>query len=299
MFSLTDSQLAHVAEVGAALFQGLPLQVSDGGLVTIRPREKEKELENDQRKEARSPTGSRERRQGARRATDPNAAELRRRDFLTRVTELRAHYSGVRVWNGDLNGTWLEVHSTPLGEGGPQARFLIAIPKNPNFQIRTWGFWFVDNAMVWIGPRHTNFPDGSICAFPVAEGYGDTLVSYVDLLAEWGFRNVYLATRGIWPGPQEGRWRYYRLNTTLPGECCPFCRSLTPYEKCCRPKDEAEAQITDKAEFLAEAGCDLGDRRPHDRLTDFVCSRRIGPPRLARVHPQIRAAKKVLWGWED
>jgi hypothetical protein len=299
MFNLTESQLAHVDEVGAGLFQGLPLQASNGGLVTIRPSSNEEELENDQRQEARPTAGSRQGRQGSRRASDPDPAELRQRNFRARVTELRAHYSAVKVWDGDLNGTWLEAFSTPLGEEGPQARFLIAVPKNPNFHIRTWGFWMVNDGVAWIGPRHTNFPDGSICAFPPTEGYGNTIVSYVDLLSEWALRNIYLLTHGIWPGPQEGRWRYYRLSTTLPGECCPRCRSLTPYETCCRPKDVAEARPTDRAEFLAEAGCDLDDRRPHERVIAFVNGARAGPPRMAWVHPQIRHAKGMQWNWED
>ena len=304
-FDLSPRQLAHIGEVGAALFAGRELQASGNGLISIRPTigaTREEGTNDDKREETArgSATRPRERRQGTRgrRTTDSHAPEFRRELYRAQVAQVNEHYPGVRTWIKD-DATWLSVPSFPVGSDGPRANLLVAIPKRSSARITAWGFWDMDGRMSWIGYRHTNFPDGSICAFPADADYwreGDALPSYVDLLSEWSFRQLYYVVHRVWPGPQEGRWRYYRLKGTQPGECCPRCQSLKRYEDCCRPLDEAEACDSDRREFILEVGCDLGEQRPHRRVVEFAQGQRNRPPRMAIVHPAVRSKN---WNPED
>lgn len=307
-FDLSPRQLAQIDNVGAALFAGRPLQVGHRGLVSIRPIVEvasEKGLKNDEGQRAhRSAARTWQGRQGSRGSPDPDSALIGfvRARYRAQVSELNSHYPGVRAWD-ETNGTWLAVRAVTLGLGGPQALFVVSIPKDLGVRISSWGFWEIGDQAVWIGHRHTNFPDGSICAFPPDSHFwrdGDALVSYVDLLSEWCFRQLFYAIHNVWPGPHEGRWRYYRLATTRPGECCSRCKALTLYEECCRDRDLAESRNSDKADFLADTdGVEIGDQRPHHRILEFASGKRARPPRIAYVHAGVRDKRKVAWNPDD
>lgn len=180
----------------------------------------------------------------------------------------------------DSHGTWLVVRVFPLGPRGPQVLLLIMVPLID--RVEAWGYWCTRGGPVWIGPRHTNFPNGSICAFPLEANHLDCewpLARYLDLLSEWCARHLYYALHNRWPGPQEGRWTWYRLRETRPGECCPRCGSLEPYEDCCKSRDEEEmAQRLDVLDALQ-----FSARVPPPSVDQ--CAKRAGrnPPRILTI----------------
>lgn len=101
-----------------------------------------------------------------------------------------------------------------------------------------WGFW-PDNT--WIGPRHTNFPDGSICSFEPADCTwvpGDSIVALLDLHTLWSLRHLHLAVFNKWPAQQCVRHSYERIPELEPDEMC-GCDSAKgkSYSKCCQAKD--------------------------------------------------------------
>ena len=73
-------------------------------------------------------------------------------------------YPGTRIWS-DPDGCWLLSPASLFDDLGRAAVFAVAVPNN-GLSPKAWGFWQTSSLTVdWIGPRHTNFPDGSICAF--------------------------------------------------------------------------------------------------------------------------------------
>lgn len=92
----------------------------------------------------------------------------------------------------------------------------------------------------WFGPRHTNYPDGSICAFEKdAEtwAFGDSLVALLDLLSVWAIRQLYLESFGRWPGPQASSYPYERLIEFQDTEHCGCAKLKGRYSQCCKPRD--------------------------------------------------------------
>jgi hypothetical protein len=197
------------------------------------------------------------------------------------IEAVRDKYPSAKI-SSDPVGTWLAVRTCPIGADGPQALLLIAIPQAPR-KAEAWAFWINPRGTSWIGPRHTNFPNGSICAFPLNSDHLDCacpLRRYIDLLSEWCARHLYLAVHTKWPGPQEGLWVAYRLGETQPGECCPRCGMLVLYEDCCKSLDERE--LVDPRNPPAPPP-DLSARRPPVKIQQFASRAGRNPPRLLSV----------------
>lgn len=316
LHSLSPQQLAHVREVGTALFEGRCLQAKHGGFIAVlntTPTQDVKGTTNGERQELQrsaaepwqgrqgSPGGTGESRRGS---SDHSGPVLGRQRLISQASgQLREHYSGVRLWKEvGGNGVWLAVSIFPVGREGPQADFTIAVPTDPAFRILSWGFWRTDNGLVWIGPKHTNYPDGSACAFPSDSGAWTEalgLVPYVDRLAEWSMRHIFLDAEGIWPGRQEGSHVYYRLRHTHPQECCTRCRGLDRYESCGLSFDQEQYAGSDRADFISVYGADVADQRPHSRLINWNENRRGTPPTMCRIHPDMRKARGISWSSDD
>lgn len=273
---LSPEQLAHLRAIGNALFKGVPLRVSQDGLVYPKPQLSSEKDEDYGQSEGThgSSAGPREGRQGAPgRPRYPDHSDLLRwcvsEDQQCR--RLKEAYSGTKWWP-DRQGTWLVVRSYPIGRCGPQALILILVP--PIGPVSAWAFWYVPGNAIWIGPRHTNLGDASVCAFPPEENHLECafpLTRYVDLLSEWCARHLYYAVHEKWPGPQEGRWRYYRRMETRPGECCPRCGGLSFYEDCCKILDEAEASPEDRLGFQRATGVqDVALQHPPPRVISLA-----------------------------
>jgi hypothetical protein len=146
---------------------------------------------------------------------------------------------------------WLLTDSSVVDGLKPAATFLTAISW-PAFAVKSWGFWRDSPFSVrWIGPRHTNFPDGSICAFDPTDWtwvFGDSLVSLLDLYSVWALRHLHLQMFNRWPGPQSVFHPYERRVEFQPDEHC-GCGSGRAYGLCCASHDAARKPLPDAVSF--------------------------------------------------
>jgi hypothetical protein len=160
-----------------------------------------------------------------------------------------------------------------------RAIFLIGI-SFPGRTVRSWAFWGDPLAYPeWIGPRHTNFPDGSICAFEPTDAtwqFGGSLVKLVDLYTLWAMRHLYLREFGRWPGYQAVHFAGERILELRADEHCGCVNSEKLYGECCMPSDMAIDRISESLRFFRDTG---GLRAPPDPVVTFVRSRR-GLPSL-------------------
>ena len=193
-FSFSEAALAQIRDVGLAIHHGRPIGAGQfGEIVVLNPEAADQKETCDERREdgAQRPTaGTREGRQGAQAPTAHSRQAVgvpRRRTYWPELQQLKDEYpNSVRV--KDRLGIWYMVPVFPLGKAGPCAMMITGIPDDTNARILTWGFWASDRRTAWIGPRHTNYPDGSICAFVENELVwrdGDPLLPYYDNLSEW------------------------------------------------------------------------------------------------------------------
>ena len=108
-------------------------------------------------------------------------------------------------------------------------------------KVRAWGLWCAGRVgATWIGPRHTNYVDGSICAFEKDAGtwsFGDSLVALFDLLSVWAIRQLFAESFGRWPGPQASSYPYERLLEFQDTEHCGCAKPKGRYGQCCKPRD--------------------------------------------------------------
>ena len=180
---------------------------------------------------------------------------------------------------------WLLARSAVVHGLDREAVFVVALPYDPLAGVRAWGFW--DRHCLafaqWIGPRHTNFPDGSICAFDMRDGtwrHGDSVVPLLDLYSVWAARQLHLDFFGRWPGSQVARWPYERLLETHADELC-SCGSLDKtYAQCCRPKDQQRNFIADALRYIRDTAG--GKRQPPDAVIKFLRTQ-VSPPDLSEL----------------
>lgn len=186
-------------------------------------------------------------------------------------------YPGTRIWH-DEDGMWLLSQSSIVQGLNRAATFLVALVWSKP-AVRGWGFWR-DNviALRWIGPRHTNFPDGSICAFDPADGtwvFGNSIVGLLDLYTVWALRHLHLEWFDRWPGPQAVFHPYERRLEFHPDEGC-GCGSDKMYRTCCAPRDAARKIVPDFVSFaLRFAG---GLRVPPPHMTQIALNAAQPPP---------------------
>lgn len=156
------------------------------------------------------------------------------------LQELAQAYPGTRVWSQD-RGFWLSVPAAILPGLGRSACFVLQIQPNSLEKVRAWGLWRAGRVgATWIGPRHTNYLDGSICAFEKDAGtwtFGDSLVALLDLLSVWAIRQLYMEGFGRWPGPQASSYPYERLVEFQDTEHCGCAKPKGRYSRCCKPRD--------------------------------------------------------------
>jgi hypothetical protein len=181
------------------------------------------------------------------------------------------------------DGLWLLTESALL-QGVRQAALFLTGISYARAGVRSWGFWKdVITSAAWIGPRHTNFPDGSICAFfPDDKTWvpGDPLVELLDLYSLWALRHLHLRTVGRWPGAQAPCHPYERLLEFGEHEYC-SCGSDLRYGQCCRAADLTRNRIADAVNFnLLTHGY---DRRPPDTVVAFISGQQSRPPRLSDI----------------
>ena len=148
---------------------------------------------------------------------------------------------------------WLSVESAVLAGLDRSATFLISIPFRPMSPVRAWAFWTKAIGFKWIGPRHTNAVDGSICAFNPSEGTwrnGGSLVELIDQYTMWTFRHLHLEELHWWPGQQTAQFIHERLTELNDNEWCGCGPGAKRYAVCCKQSDLASDRYRAAIEFV-------------------------------------------------
>jgi hypothetical protein len=170
---------------------------------------------------------------------------------------------------------WLQVETAVVDGLDRTATFLVAVPFDVDLYPRAWGFWNLSDGAKWIGPRHTNFTDGSVCAFVPDSGTwrpGDRLDFLLDLYTVWALRHLHLEHFGRWPGGQYSPHPFYTLIEFKPDELCNCDRHDPPrrYRDCCRPEHIRHPLAAMKADFERAMGCRITDRNPPRHVIDAI-----------------------------
>ena len=286
-------------ELGAALDEHRPLQVHNHGLVArvnespIAASYKEKHYE-EQRKR-RSATRSRQRSAGWERPSGrswPAGASPRLgvnvlgSAYEGQLTRLAEAYPKLRTFP-DNEGVWLLVKSRIISGLTREAIFCVALPYLSGIGPRAWGFWEEDHHRWWIGPRHSNFHDGSICAFSLddrAWSEGGDLRTLLDLYSVWALRHLHLEYLGRWPGKQYSLFHgdpraqaFYRLQECKADELCGCGSETRRYAECCKPLDEGQNFIQLAGYFLRQTSGGFTTRRPPPTIIDYIEGRSALP----------------------
>lgn len=204
---------------------------------------------------------------GSASTTPPVVGEDRRGQYESELDDVSQAYPGAHVWERNT-GFWLETCSKLLSGCARSAVIVTAIPAAPHAP-RSWGFW---SSAAWIGPRHTNYPDGSICSYEPNDGTwypGHSLVTLLDLHTLWVLRHLHLALYGRWPGRQAVHNAFERHRELHPDELC-GCDSLIDktYGECCQARDKASNLVAAAVRFnIATKG---GVRQPPGFLRRYL-----------------------------
>jgi hypothetical protein len=169
----------------------------------------------------------------------------------------------------------LLVESALIHGLGRSALFLVVVPRDTRRRVTSWGFWgSLALPGSWIGPRHTNAPDGSICAFELRDGtwqQGDSLVKLLDLYSLWAARHLHMERYQRWPGYQSVQHTFERIVELRPDEYCGCSNSDKLYKDCCQSKDQKTSQL---AAAIQYANSGFGSRLPPDCVNDFLLHRK-------------------------
>lgn len=308
---LTPEARAVLQQIGIALDEQRPLRVYENGIVALdqadRSNRLAKERANVRKGTRRSATQSRKgatRRKGAPsrpRHTD-SAPRLSRNHlraaYEDQVKSLAEDYPTLQTFADD-DGMWLLAKSSILSGFAREATFLIALPYNPELSPVAWGFWSANEQHIWIGPRHTNFQDGSICAFSPDEGAwsdaGDLKV-LLGLYSAWALRHLHLEIFGRWPGKQYSLigadprvQAYYRIRECQDDELCGCGSEARRYAECCKPFDQQykETELMILFSRLVPGG--FLSRLPPPAIVSYIegCS---PLPCIADVHMRLASA---------
>ena len=289
--------LEMLALIGDQLDQHVFPNVADGGLVVLNrsavPLTPSTETHHGRQKERGPAAGSRSGttgRQGPAGGPRPSGAPAPivgagpRAQYAVELRALDQQYPGAQLWHKD-DGIWLLTPSQVLPGIRQHAIFVTGI-SFPGASVRSWAFWANGPAFPeWIGPRHTNFPDGSICAFEPSDGtwmYGDPIVQLLDIYTVWTLRHLYLRQFGRWPGRQSVHFAGERLLEMREDEHCGCGDHGKVYADCCMSADTVGPRIPLLLQFLWATG---GARKPPEAVERFVRSQRELPNLAELVEP--------------
>lgn len=205
--------------------------------------------------------------------TSPLVSSSLHQHYEAELDSVKVAYPGTKVWK-EAEGLWLLTESSVLPGLGKKAAFLTALPYSPLIAQRSWGFWITAISTEWIGPRHTNFPDGSVCAFEPTDGTwmpGDSLLQLIDLFSVWALRHEYLRLFGRWPGYQAVHSPYERITELKDDEFCGCnCPVKKRYADCCKRSDLQGSSVKDALRICC--------RKPPEGIYDFIRRRDHPPP---------------------
>lgn len=191
-------------------------------------------------------------------------------EYVRQLEAVNEAYPNTQVWHHQ-SGLLLLSESYLMPNLRQKALFLTCIPFMQTKVVRSWGFWDGSN---WIGPRHTNFPDGSVCAFEPTDGTwvaGGSIIKLLDFYTLWAFRHLHLQTYGRWPGNQSVRHPYERILELREDEYCGCEMSNKLYGQCCKERDLERDILADAVNFtINHAG---GIRKPPEAILKFLHER--------------------------
>ncbi len=274
-------------KIGCQLDNNIFPLVKNGGIVmpndsAVSLSTMGEEKENERKRKRRSKTRSRNGTTGRERASDQTSSIICT-DFQTQYeSELNAvleAYPKTRVWR-QPDGLLLLTESALLASNHLPATFFIMIPYAKTEVVKGWGFWTSAIGIEWIGPRHTNFPDGSICAFEPSDGTwskGDPIIELIDLYSLWALRHIHLKIFGRWPGRQAVHFPYERILELRSDEYCGCKHSDKLYGECCQKNDLKRNRVSDAVNFTITFH--NGFRNPPDIVTNIILYR-TNPPKI-------------------
>lgn len=294
--------------IGADLHQHVFPRVRDGGIVVPSERAASPimgtEKNHGRETKRRSAVGARQRaigRQGSPGGARPPGASapVVRSDLHVQVeaqlSGLQENYPGTQLWRQD-SGVWLLIPSRLLAGLDRHVVFAVAIQYTTAL-IRSWGFWrSIVVPPSWIGPRHTNCPDGSICAFDVFDGtwtWDTPLVVLLDIYSVWAFRHLHFETVGRWPGMHRAHLRGEKLLEFALDEYCGCQNGTQPYSACCMPKEQTD-RMHRSLQFSWLGG---NSRSAPAEVTRFV-SQQANPPKVEQLFPSLLDWASSQWRGE-
>lgn len=284
---LQKESLTTLREIGEQLDQNQFPIVHNGGIVL--PSETSvlcstlgKEKTNVRQRQRRSATRpwqgpAGRQRQAVRRGPPRDAASVvgadLQKQYEAQLSAFLEAYPDTECWHR-VEGMWLLTESRLLHGLGKKATFLTMLPYSRKFVVKSWGFWSTPISFEWIGPRHTNFPDGSICAFErrdVTWVAGDSIIKLLDLYSLWALRHLHLDIFGRWPGHQFVPHPHERLTELSDDEYCGCDHPNKPYADCCKKHDLARDRAADALDFLLRTGV---LRKPPGDIMEFLRRRK-------------------------
>lgn len=305
---------ASLAAIGQDLNAGRQIRVHDRGVIrpsssTGHSQPQGMETTNGERWEQ---TGSAPRsRERAARGKGPSrgsrsagaapriGGDVLRAAYEGQVKRLAEAYPSLQTYP-DNDGMWLLAKSSIMSGLAREATFLVALPYRSGAGPQAWGFWTTPDRAWWIGPRHTNFLNGSICAFSPNDGAwteGGDLQTLLDLYSVWALRHLHLEVFGRWAGKQysfgiEPRVQaYYRLRECNDDELCGCGSETRRYAECCKPSDVQRNIIELMSVFMQHVPPGgFATRLPPPSVVGFV-EGRSALPRIADVHPNLASAR--------
>ncbi len=301
---MTPEANAVLQTIGTALDEQQPLQVRVDGVVALRTSVQQQEKFHERQRKSRSATRSRSGSAGGKRATGGSrqtgassrlGSDDLRESYEGHLADLLHAYPSTRTFDDEV-GMWLLARSSILEGLTREARFLVTVPYRAGIPPRAWGFWVSGCNTQWIGPRHTNFQDGSICAFAPSDNAwreGDKLSTLLDLYSVWALRHLHLEVLGRWPGKQYGLSgvnpvidAFYRSRECQDDELCGCGSETLRYAECCKSSDRHLNFVQAAGEFRARIPGGFGSRRPPAAIVSFM-EGRSEIPKIAEVHLQM------------
>lgn len=192
--------------------------------------------------------------------------------YLVGESEVRERYDASFIASG--NGLWVVAPIMPLGAGGPQFHLAIAFAFLIGLPPKGWAFSKLGQFPKAVGPRHTNFPDHSICAQGADDGAwypSDGIRPLLNLYSTWVLRQLYLAEFERWPGRQWGPSALYRRTEFQPQEWC-GCGKATRYGECCYRSDLGVSEEEARQEHIRVTGGEYRQRRVPSVVMNFARS---------------------------
>ncbi len=136
--------------------------------------------------------------------------------------------------------SWLHGWVRPVLGLSDRVFVVTRYPHNVAEVVESWAWW---GTGIWVGPAHTNYGNGSVCAYePRHETWRrghDRLWQLIDLTVVWSTRQMHLRYFGFWPGQQVLHTPEERVRDHSPGELCGCDRFGFKYEDCCHRMDIA------------------------------------------------------------